>query len=190
MITLYEAALHTESNVGSDTQLLQLKQQIAEMQTEGSTERTNEGCWRSQSRLSNIDWLISSISACVKQAIDYYSNKDPIFGEAFSSINQKDLNIFYWINVNEPLSRNILHAHKSAIFSGVYYVQGTDTGDLRIVNPANILTDCNVWSPFTRDFYYTPKDRDLILWPSWLPHEVEINNSNRQRINIAYDIYL
>jgi len=26
------------------------------------------------------------------------------------------------------------------------------------------------------------------VWPSWLPHEVEINKSTRQRINIVYNV--
>jgi hypothetical protein len=26
------------------------------------------------------------------------------------------------------------------------------------------------------------------MWPSWLPHEVEPNLSNKSRINIAFDI--
>jgi len=190
MITLYEAALHDSSNIGTDTQVNDLMQQITELQNAESTAMTNPGCWRSQAKFKNINWLLSAITSLVNEAIEYYRSKDPIFNEAFSSIDISQLGIFYWTNVNEPLSRNVMHAHKTGIFSGVYYIQGTDTGDLRLINPANTLTDCNAYSPFTRDFYYTPKDRDLILWPSWLPHEVETNNSNRQRINIAYDIYI
>lgn len=190
MVTLYEAVLHDKANVGTDNEVSNLMQQINSLQHDKSSSRTNLLCWRSESKFTNINWLLSEITSLVNSAIDYYSSKDPIFREAFEQINRKDLGIFYWTNVNEPMSRNVLHAHKTGIFSGVYYIQGTDTGDLRLINPANTLTECNVFSPFTRDFYYTPKDRDLILWPSWLPHEVETNTSNRQRINIAYDIYI
>jgi hypothetical protein len=108
----------------------------------------------------------------------------------FFNFKKNKFEIFYWTNINAPLSRNVLHSHKNSIFSAVYYIQGTDTGALRLINPANTLGDCNRLSPFTRDFYFNPKDRDLILWPAWVPHEVEINESARERINIVFDIKL
>jgi Xaa-Pro aminopeptidase len=32
------------------------------------------------------------------------------------------------------------------------------------------------------------QDGDLILWPAWVPHEVETNFSDRERVNIVFDI--
>jgi len=190
MITLFDSVLETVPNVGNDEQLRSLLGQIENNRNEPSNNNTNDGCWRSSKKYKDIDWLIKEITSTVSNAIKYYSNKDQVFAEAVKNLNIKDLKIFYWTNVNQPLSRNVIHSHKSAIFSGVYYLQGTDTGNLRFINPANILGECNNWSPFTRDFFYTPSDRDLTMWPSWLPHEVETNLSNRERINIAYDIII
>ena len=93
-----------------------------------------------------------------------------------------------WVNINEPNSKNILHAHKDHMFACVYYLQGTDTGAITFQNPVNLLVDCSVLSPFVRRFGHTPKDGDLILWPAWVPHEVEVNTSDRQRINITSNI--
>jgi len=28
----------------------------------------------------------------------------------------------------------------------------------------------------------------LILWPGWMPHETEVNTSDKYRINIAFNI--
>lgn len=190
MITLYEAVLDASPNIGSDREYNDLCEQISRIRNTPTSSRTNDLCWRSEYKYNNIDWLLKEISSKVFRSIEYYSQKDQMFAESFKKINKNNLQIFYWTNINQPLSRNVLHSHKSAIFSGVYYIQGTDTGNLRIINPANTLGECNNLSPFTRDFYYTPKDRDLILWPSWLPHEVETNNSTRERINIAYDVIL
>ena len=36
----------------------------------------------------------------------------------------------------------------------------------------------------------TLKDGDLLIWPAWVPHFVEENKSNKQRINIASNIKL
>ena len=33
-----------------------------------------------------------------------------------------------------------------------------------------------------------PKDGDLFIWPAWIPHKVDRNESDRQRINLAFNI--
>jgi uncharacterized protein (TIGR02466 family) len=190
MTPLYQAFLDASPNIGSNEQVNNLCKQLDEIRNQPSTLNTNEHCWRSEKKFDNIEWLLKEITDKVFKAVNYYSSKDNVFSDAFKNIDKKQLKIHYWTNINPPGSRNVLHSHKSAIFSGVYYIQGSETGSLRIINPANILGDCNNLSPYTRDFYYDPKDRDLILWPSWLPHEVEVNKSNKERINIAYDIVL
>jgi hypothetical protein len=183
--TILEAILKNKGLVGSDEQVEKLKTEILDLaRTSSPASFTNPGCWRGIQNLSNINFLLKEISLLVNEAIEYYSSKD----QQFSSISSKDFTIHYWSNVNAPGSRNVLHAHKPGVFSGVYYLQGTGTGALRIINPANILGECNPESPFTRDFFFEPKDRDLIIWPSWLPHEVEPNLSNKDRINIAFDV--
>jgi hypothetical protein len=57
-------------------------------------------------------------------------------------------------------------------------------------NPANKLSECNPGSPYTGDVYIDPKDGDLFLWPAWVPHEVDVNKSDKQRINIAFNLTL
>ena len=41
-----------------------------------------------------------------------------------------------------------------------------------------------------RSYGVTPKDGDLFIWPGWVPHQVEENKSNQQRINLAFSINL
>lgn len=149
--------------------------------------KSNIGCWRYRQPFDNIDWLLTEMNELLQEAIKLYTPLDPSFAQTAGFEN---VNIDYWANVNEIGSRNTLHSHKPAQFSAVYYIQGTDTGILRFLNPANLVGDCNHTSPFTRDFLFKPKDGDLILWPSWMPHEVEPNLSNRQRINLAFDLRL
>ena len=95
-----------------------------------------------------------------------------------------------WVNINSPESRITLHEHKANMFSFLYYVQATDTGSLILRNPSNLMVECNPQSPFVSAFSYPPEDGDLILFPSWIPHEVNTNKSNIQRINIAGQIVL
>lgn len=190
MISLIEAYLDASPNIGSDDQVKNLSDQIDQIRNLPNAPYSNAGCWRSGHVYKDINWLLKAITDKVFYAVDLYSNKDQMFNKEIGKISKKSLKIKYWTNINQPYSRNVLHSHKDSIFSGVYYIQGTDTGVLRIMNPANMLGDCSNLSPFTRDFQFIPKDRDLILWPSWLPHEVEPNTSTRERINIAYDVIL
>ena len=184
-IPLFYSDILTKSKVGNQIQVSDLLNQInIEQLVIPSTENTNKGCWRSQRKWDNLDWLLDELAGLVSIAVDHYQQLDP------SCQLSKKFGIEMWTNVNSPNSRNVLHSHKSANFSAVYYLQSTGTGALRLLNPANILGDCNRRGPFTRDFEFTPKDGDLILWPAWIPHEVEVNLSDQDRINLVFDIYV
>ena len=186
MITLFEAHLYGTQNIGTDAQVKTLKDEILNLKsTQQSTTFSNAGCWRGQQPLQNVGFLLDAIDRMVLDNIKEYSKKDQFFA---NNVEPK-WNIDYWMNVNEPGSRNEMHSHSPSVFSGTYYLQGTGTGELRLINPANILNNCNVQAPFVRDARIAPNDKDLLMWPAWIPHEVLTNFSDRQRINIAYDIH-
>ncbi|MGY8864113.1 MAG: putative 2OG-Fe(II) oxygenase [Methylophagaceae bacterium] len=188
MTPILHAYFFHKENVGTQSQVSVLLDDINnQYDSEPTTSSTNLDCWRSSHVYKNTEWLTDAIMNLVKENVEYYSDMDSVFAKGMT--NDKKYILTYWSNVNKPGSRNVLHSHKDAIFSGVYYVKGSGTGDLRLVNPANILGDCDSMSPFTRDFYFTPADKDLIMWPSWMPHEVETNkHASKNRINIAFDI--
>ena len=175
--TILQADLFIQAGVGTPEQSNSVIQSLYDYKnTLPSSPQTNEGCWRITKPTLELDWLWESVMNLYKEAKDRYSIPDT------------DLEIFFWANINSPMSRNVFHSHKDAIMSGTYYLQATNTGNLRFSNPANILCDCNVFSPFTEDSIFKPSDRDLIIWPSWVPHEVETNFSIVDRVNIAFDI--
>ena len=93
-----------------------------------------------------------------------------------------------WANINYRYAYNRYHEHSNCLWAGIYYVQAEGTGNLMFYNPANTLQQCNPNSPFIRKTGIIPKDGMLILWPGWVPHEVEENKSNQQRINLAWGI--
>jgi hypothetical protein len=176
---ILRADLFCCKNVGTGAQMTKMIAEIQELKSKNpATAYTNPGCWRGNA-WPDIDilWLKDAISNLSTEAIEFYEIKPA-----------GNFIINYWANVNEPQSRNVVHNHNNAIFSGTYYLQAEGTGDLRFSNPANLIGCCNPDSPFTHDFSFTPNDGDLVLWPSWMPHEVETNFSNKQRINIAFDI--
>lgn len=183
--TAFRAEVFAKSNVGSTEQRQTLIDEIQQRKAVSpSMENSNPGCYRIEHPSENIDWLFEEINVLLTEAVNFYVGQDAIYASIPKSNNAV---INYWANVNQPGSRNTFHTHKDDEFSCVYYLQGTDSGDLRFPNPANVLGDCNKRAPFARDFSFAPQDGDLILFPSWMPHEVEPNLSNRERINIAFN---
>lgn len=186
IITLTKADVFVD-NVGTNDQRDQLIEEIRFLKHHypNGIDKSNPGCWRWNNPCSNIDWLMSRIMNLLDSAVDLYSEED----RTFSSRKRLELvSVDYWANVNQPRSRNAIHCHKPAQFSACYYLQAEGTGAITFTNPSNIMAECNPGSPFIRDFRIEPKDGDLLLWPAWMPHEVETNFSDRERINLAFDL--
>jgi len=102
-----------------------------------------------------------------------------------------------WAVINKPQSRNALHNHPFNYLSGVFYLQiPTDSGALVFHDPR---PQAEVISPpkkpnesihTSNRVSWAPKPNDLIFFPSWLNHEVEINNSKEDRIVISFNLEL
>lgn len=184
---LFRADLFLESNIGTDQQYADLMKQIRQAKENNikSTNYNNENCWRTETQYQNINWLLESLRNLLDAFINEYSKELDR-----KNLDYRKIAYFYWTNINSPNSRNARHAHVKSHFSAVYYLQGQDTGALRLINPANGLSECNPNAPYVEDVVYLPKDRDLIMWPAWVPHEVDPNYSNRERINITFDIVI
>lgn len=173
------------SDVGTEQQRKELLDQVYKNKEEHpNAYATNIGCYRNSAIYENVQWLYDAVQTCTDNLITFYREEDQMLG----SLPIKDVQFTYWTNINGPGSRNVIHSHKDADFACVYYLQGTDTGALRFANPANIEGDCRDTAPFVRDGYFYPKDGDIIVWPAWVPHEVEPNLSDRDRVNITFDI--
>lgn len=100
-----------------------------------------------------------------------------------------------WININKKHDFNVPHDHSYGLFSGVYYVSAEEyMGDIVFMNPCssqgicinqNIVKICN---PFNSNLYkVTPKTGMLVLFPTWMKHYTEPNQTNEDRISIAFN---
>lgn len=100
-----------------------------------------------------------------------------------------------WLNVND--SRQCInsdHVHGD-VFSGVFYLQiPKESGKLVVQNPAiNKMWDgCKLTSQknqFTGEsIRIEPVEGNIILFPSYLPHSVEPNNHDGERISISFNL--
>ena len=189
---LYYCDLFTKKNVGTKKQRKDLLDKIHYLKKNniGEADGSNKDCFRSTYEYGEeLDWLREVIRDFVVEISKFYGDCDKIFRDTVSQETQQcDLSI--WTNVNEPGSTNDIHTHKDFNFACTYNLQTEGTGNLVFSNPANLLSDCNQKSPFIRNYKIEPKDGDLLIWPAWVPHYVEENKSNKQRINIATNINL
>ena len=100
-----------------------------------------------------------------------------------------------WLNVNDSRQcMNSEHVHDD-VFSGVFYLQAPEgSGKLVLQNPAiNKMWDgCKLTSQknqFTGESVrIEPVEGNIILFPSYLPHSVETNDHDEERISISFNI--
>jgi hypothetical protein len=75
-----------------------------------------------------------------------------------------------------------------ANISGVYYfnTDGT-TGNLRLISPFPYTYNFDGFC--SKPFYeISPVQGSMIIWPSWLMHEITTNSSNNMRVSISFSV--
>lgn len=98
-----------------------------------------------------------------------------------------------WININQKGHFNTSHDHPGSLFSAVYYVKGgADKGELELKTPIaphtyTISSEMvGGYNAFTgHAMVIPPVTGDLLIFPSWLLHRVNMSQSDEERISIA-----
>ena len=100
-----------------------------------------------------------------------------------------------WLNINDSRQcMNSQHVHGD-VFSGVFYLNApTGSGKLSIVNPginrmwggASLTQQKNQYTG--ESIRIEPVEGSIILFPSYIPHSVETNDHDEERISISFNI--
>ena len=98
-----------------------------------------------------------------------------------------------WFSVNRKNSMHERHNHLPAVWSGVYYVQATNNdGNITFFNDhlksnwPYCKTDIN--NPLTRQiFTIQPETGLLLIFPSYIEHQVHLNNTDNERISLSFN---
>lgn len=99
-------------------------------------------------------------------------------------------------NVQFENSLHAMHHHPNSTFSGVYYVSAPEgSSKLRFRDPSILarmaeptIDQCNATSAEVIDF--DPIEGRLVIFPSYLEHEVLLNRSKKPRIAISFNIVI
>ena len=105
-----------------------------------------------------------------------------------------------WVNINGKGGYNSPHDHPGYLWSGVYYAKipknnlgSKKSGTLEFLDPrTNIVAmapEIAEKSPFfTPKINMTPKENQLLVFPSYLRHWVYPNEEEEERISIAFNV--
>jgi uncharacterized protein (TIGR02466 family) len=99
-----------------------------------------------------------------------------------------------WANINRRGDFNQVHTHPGATWSGVYYVdRGESNPDaegtaIHLYDPCPART--NIFFPelSASNVLFKPEPGLMILFPSYMPHDVLPHRGDRPRISIAFNV--
>jgi len=148
--------------------------------------RTNVQGWHSTTDMAELPQfkkLVDMLYACQKTIYEQeYYKSEPVLGNM-------------WANINPPGGMNRAHQHPNSLWSGVYYIKAPKgSGNLKIDDPRSSAAMCrpnqkDVEKPIRllRETDYEPIAGRCIMFPSWLMHCVDPNESNDIRISVSFN---
>lgn len=102
-----------------------------------------------------------------------------------------------WINVLEPGGCHTAHIHPHSVVSGTIYVAvPKGAGAIKFEDPrlpmlmAAPPRKASARPPNRTFVEVAPKPGTLLLWESWLRHEVPVNRARTQRMSISFNYRL
>ena len=99
-----------------------------------------------------------------------------------------------WINILPEGGNHSAHIHPNSVISGTTYISMPSGSSaikfedprhsMMMAAPSRIKDAKEYLKPF---IYVKPIVGDVLLWESWLRHEVPANNSSEERISISFN---
>lgn len=126
----------------------------------------------------------------LKRFIEQHLNKYIAITEAYCPV---PLHLTHsWINFTGFGQGQNWHQHDDSVVSGVYYFSSNEVdGDImfKTPNPFVNIEFFPVGNTVKKQYTVAPKKGKLLLFPGWLEHRVEVNQSNHERISISFNFH-
>ena len=148
--------------------------------------RTNVQGWHSHTTMQDMPEykkLVSMLYASQKTIYDQeHLDSEPVLGNM-------------WANINPPGGMNRAHQHPNSLWSGVYYIKAPkNSGHLKIDDPRSVASmtrprqkEGQLPDRLLRETHYEPIAGRLIMFPGWLMHCVDPNESDDIRISVSFN---
>ena len=147
--------------------------------------------YTSYASLTDLPWRNPLFADLVKQLDAHVAAfiKDLDFDLDGQSVELEDI----WINILPEGGSHSGHIHPHSVISGTTYVAMPDGASaIRFEDPRHaMMMAAPLRAKNARDelkpfIYVAPKVGDVILWESWLRHEVPVNLSEADRISAMF----
>ena len=169
-----------------NAELLTQARQLRERDPQGVS-KTNQGGWQSNNNLQDLPEFDAMntriIQACQRIAESQH------FAQGLNFYHQA------WVNISPPGASKQVHFHANCHFSGVYYLslKAPECGSIYFRDPR--VASRMMPYPTTQQTGFTasevrmpPEEGRLYIFPGWLEHGVEVNQSQQDRISISFNV--
>lgn len=144
----------------------------------------------SRNYLGNFDYLLAN----------YINEESREYLNRLGFNPESDLRIESWLNLNPPNTQHSKHEHYGCFMSGVVWLVAPEkSGNFVIHDPLGVRSQNTTQYAFAQKetteynqevYSVVPEAGKLIMFPSWLPHQVQSNQSEHDRISIAFNIWM
>jgi uncharacterized protein (TIGR02466 family) len=114
-----------------------------------------------------------------------------------NNIEYVDMHHFFNINKMMQNSSHTVHTHQGAILSGLIYLKVSefsspilfrDPRQYRQFIDYKTSNNTSAIQTFLPHITIPPKVGDVLIWPSWLEHEVPYNPNDDERITLVFNL--
>lgn len=111
-------------------------------------------------------------------------------GSDVGTSRSPEYKIVSWMTLNGNRSYAHTHNHYDADISGCYYFKTTgEDGSIFFTTPNKVLSTSYCFRHYHTRATFKPSPGMILLFPGWLEHGVQTNNTDNERISIAFNIY-
>ena len=159
---------------------------VAWSKQDKGVKKTNINGWHSQTNMHEMPQFKLLVNELFKMQFEIFKaewlDREPRLGNM-------------WANINYPGGYNKPHIHPNSLYSGVYYVKTPPNCGKIVFNDPRPGIQSNMPSRVKgqppkhlwREVHLEPKVNRIIMFPSWLWHSVEPNESNNIRISVSFN---
>ena len=191
---LYRAALSEQGKAINVAELETSCLSIAEDDEAGQNWCDENGYpgYTSYASLANLAWAFPIFKDLVKVLDKHVA---AFAKELQFDLGEKKLKIdSLWINILAPGGVHTSHIHPHSVISGTTYVSmPEDASAIKFEDPRLAMmmaapTRLKKCADSLRSFYYiAPQVGEVLLWESWLRHEVPLNMAEDERISVSFN---
>ena len=172
-------------DVKLDNQLFE-KEIVEWSKRDPGVKKTNRNGWHSTTEMHKIPVFQPLVNELFIMMNDIWKeewlDREPMMGNM-------------WANINPPGGMNRPHLHPNSHFSGVYYIKAPQNSGKLVFNEPRpgahmVMPTRKQGKPpshLWREVHVDPLEGRIIIFPSWLWHCVEPNESDDIRISVSFN---